>query len=309
MQMVRWLACHGLTQEGLACDWEGCTGTWRRIDRKRGPRHDGRPALRCTSCERRRSARGEFFRHYMNLQEAFLIVFMLSQLWTPDQIRGELRITHTGRITAMLKHLGQIGKHYLELKYKSDLGKWEWGVGDEYAVGKAKRTRNGRAAPPTVQGLRWFFSFANVRQNVVAENKTTDYFTERILDNTRDTKALCWHVERLMAPGGTFVSDCHKGYAAIGVTIRPDVRHLDCNHSEGFGAPGPKSIALGITEITSNAAEGGHSRFLQIMKKLVRRLAPQHACAPRHHTSCFDRSELKVAVAGQTRKRLLAILW
>ena len=96
MQMVRWLACHGLTQEGLACDWEGCTGTWRRIDRKR---------------ERRRSARGEFFRHYMNLQEAFLIVFMLSQLWAPDQIRGELRITHTGRITAMLKHLGQIGKH------------------------------------------------------------------------------------------------------------------------------------------------------------------------------------------------------
>ena len=28
-----------------------------------------------------------------------------------------------------------------------------------------------------------------------------------------------------------------------------------------------------------------------------------------NHTSCFDRSEPKVAVAGQTRKRLFAILW
>lgn len=214
--------------------------------------------------------------------------------FSPKLIRGELNLRSHGRITAMLRHIGSICEYFLDLNYKSQLGTWRYAVGDEAASGKSKKTKNLSAKPASQKGLRWWFSFVNVKRPEFAEVKVpkcTDYVFEWINDNIRDTPALTWHVERLVALNGTFVSDCHKGYSAIGVTVRPDINHLDCNHSEGFGAPGPKSIARGITQITSNESEGAHSLFFNMCKNITGtktgKGSPEQEAAVRHIVAAF----------------------
>ena len=62
------------------------------------------------------------------------------------------------------------------------------------------------------------------------------------------------------------MSDCHKGYAALTQYWRPDVNHLDCNHSKGFAAPGPRSEAAGLDRVSSNAVEGAHASLYKLIR-------------------------------------------
>ena len=48
---------------------------------------------------------------------------------------------------------------------------------------------------------------------------------------------------------------------------RPDVIHLDCNHSKGFSAPGPLSEARGETRVSSNAVEGAHATLYKFIRQ------------------------------------------
>ena len=68
-----------------------------------------------------------------------------------------------------------------------------------------------------------------------------------------------------LAPG-TVYTDCAGGYKPLGDYWRPDIRHLDSNHSKGFAVPGPKSIALGLTRVHNNWGEGGHATLYNIMR-------------------------------------------
>ena len=43
--------------------------------------------------------------------------------------------------------------------------------------------------------------------------------------------------------------------------------HLDCDHSKGFAAPGPRSTAKGVTNISSNAVEGAHGALYKLIRQ------------------------------------------
>ena len=96
----------------------------------------------------------------------------------------------------------------------------------------------------------------------------TDSRTGKQMCKIRTKEHLTWHIERLAAKGATVITDSHKGYRICGTELlRPDITHLDCNHSLGFSAPGKKAIAAGVERVNSNITEGGgHATLCRLVR-------------------------------------------
>ena len=111
--ILRWLQCHGLTLEGLRCITAACQGAFALHTRKRKTK-DGKTeehaTLRCTSCHKETSARGEFFGHYKgsHLTEAMQLLYAVAERWRPQQVLQELSIRDRARFVSMMDHTGKI---------------------------------------------------------------------------------------------------------------------------------------------------------------------------------------------------------
>lgn len=290
-QVLRWLQCHGLTLEGLRCITAACQGVFALHTRKRKTK-DGKTeehaTLRCTSCHKETSARGEFFGHYKgsHLTEAMQLLYAVAERWRPQQVLQELSIRDRARFVSMMDHTGKICQYYLEALFKASLGKWESLSVDEAATGQAKKARSGKAKQATKKGLRWWLSLVKYREAPDGTRKCEGFFFEPVpkleWTDSRTGKQMCkirtkehltWHIERLAAKGATVITDSHKGYQICGTELlRPDITHLDCNHSLGFSAPGKKAIAAGVERVNSNITEGGgHATLYRLVRPWVGR--------------------------------------
>ena len=98
------------------------------------------------------------------------------------------------------------------------------------------------------------FFFELIPKLAYEKNGTTKF-------HIKTKEHLCWWLQRLLAWNTTLITDSALAYRAMGEEYRPDVTHLDCNHSVGFAAPGPKSQLLNLSNgaVCSNAVEGAHS--------------------------------------------------
>ena len=87
----------------------------------------------------------------------------------------------------------------------------------------------------------------------------------------RTKEHCCWHIERLLARNATLITDSAKCYGPIGNAWRPDITALDCNHSVGFAAPGPKSLQLGFEEgeVSSNLVEGVQNGLYKLGRQFL----------------------------------------
>ena len=87
----------------------------------------------------------------------------------------------------------------------------------------------------------------------------------------RTKEHCCWHIERLLAQDATLITDSAKCYGPIGNAWRPDITALDCNHSQGFSTPGPKSLAQGYEEgqVSSNLVEGVQNGLYKLGRQFV----------------------------------------
>ena len=223
---------------------------------------------------------GEFFKCYKkqtHLAETFMLLYAAAHRWRPQQVREELKIQSGGRYTAIIDEFGKVARFALEYRFKSQLGTWEKATADESCLGKA--VAHIGAKPGTKKGHQWHMSCAQLVPLLGGPgHKIGSFFFEEIpkLEVTdkngnkkfqiKTTFNLCWHLERLVAKGGTVITDCAGGYKALGDTIRPDIKHLDSNHSKGFAVPGPKSIAAGVKRCDSSAIEGTHSTLYNIVR-------------------------------------------
>ena len=286
LQILRWLQVHGLTFEGLRCVKAGCEGVFRLATRKR--KHKDKETeemlLRCDSCKQEKTARGEFFSCYKtaNLHETFQMLHGVAERWRPDQLRQELNIRDRTRIVAMLDNVGKICQFYLELFFKHSLGRWDLLGVDEAATGQAKKARSGKTKQPTKKGLRWWLSILKYQENSDGSSRRCEgFFFEPIpklewVDSRtglqkckiRTSEHLTWHIERLAAIGATLITDSHKGYQVCGTEkCRPGIIHRDNNHSQGFAAPGKKSIEAGIAKVCNNMTEGGgHGTLYKLIR-------------------------------------------
>ena len=149
-------------------------------------------------------------------------------------------------------------------------------------AGQSKKVRGAKARPSNrTHGLRWWLSMVNMDTSNPSGHKCKNFFFELIpklaytsRDGTtkykiRTKEHLCFWATRLLSRGGTLVTDCHKGYSALTKLWRPDVIHYDCNHSVGFGAPGPLSIRAGMTRVSSNAVEGAHAALYKLLRRML----------------------------------------
>lgn len=237
--------------------------------------------LRCSNCHVRRSARGEFFAHYKSLPIAFQLIYAVTHRWRPVQVFSELHLTDKSRYRAMMDNVGRICRFFLEFKFKHSLGRWDHAMADEAATGQAKKAKSGMAKRPTKAGLRWWLSMVNTRTNMAGgPRKCVSFFFELIpklaYEKNGTTKFhiktkehLCWWLQRLLAWNATLITDSALAYRAMGEEYRPDVTHLDCNHSVGFAAPGPKSQLLNLSNgaVCSNAVEGAHSALFRLIRQ------------------------------------------
>lgn len=273
LQCTRWLAVHGLSKEGAPCPKTACSDGKLRIDTRDVQRKN--LELRCSKCGTWYSANGEFFKNYKraHFKQAFMLLYGVVNRWRPQLLAHELQLGDRGRITAMIKHAGALATLFLSMLFKHFLGRWRRCVADEAATGQAKKHIG--AKRPTQKGLRWWMSLAETIPGAQEGTwKVAAYFFEPMPKLATFTKEglrrfkiktkehMTWQLVRLCGWGGKLITDSAKGYGCMGTVqhggcFRPDVDHEDSNHSKGFNAPGPKSIAKGLTACNTNIIEGG----------------------------------------------------
>lgn len=159
MQAIEHAEVHGFGNLGMRCNsTKDCDGTYQRVE---GDSEN----LRCSSCDARKTRRGEFFAHYKSVKQAYLLIYAICQRFRPGTMRKEIGFRDRGRVTAMIKNLGRAAKFVGELEFKSSCGRWEHMMADESCVGKAKPSKGAKPSRATVDGNKWYLTMVRFDKN------------------------------------------------------------------------------------------------------------------------------------------------
>ena len=117
LQALRFIRAHGLCEEGKPCATPECDGILEVDFNLKELRCNGR-------CQGRRSLRGEFFGHYKNLGETFMLMYAAMHRWQPRQVKEELNVQSGKRYTGITDNIGDVCTFAGSMKFKSEAGTW-----------------------------------------------------------------------------------------------------------------------------------------------------------------------------------------